>query len=61
MKTTTKKNSTKSKLVSMKEIKNIEQHIQKRAYEIYLNRGDAPGNAENDWLRAEYEFKFSVN
>ena len=61
MKTTTKKNSTKSKLVSMKEIKNIEQQIQKRAYEIYLNRGDAPGNAVNDWLRAEYEFVFSVN
>lgn len=61
MKTTTKKNITKSKLVSMKEIKNIEQQIQKRAYEIYLNRGDAPGNEVNDWLRAEYEFKFSVN
>ncbi len=29
--------------------------IRQRAYEIYLNRGDAPGNAESDWLQAEAE------
>ena len=32
----------------------IEQ-IQQRAYEIYLERGDAEGNEIEDWLRAERE------
>lgn len=32
----------------------IEQ-IQARAYEIYLERGDAEGNETEDWLQAERE------
>lgn len=31
------------------------EEIQKRAYELYLARGDAPGNALSDWLQAEHE------
>lgn len=29
--------------------------IRARAYEIYLARGDAPGDAVSDWLEAERE------
>jgi hypothetical protein len=29
--------------------------IQTRAYELYLERGDGPGNEFDDWLRAELE------
>ena len=29
--------------------------IAARAYQIYLNRGCAPGHADDDWLQAEYE------
>lgn len=29
--------------------------IRVRAYEIYLGRGDAPGDALSDWLQAEQE------
>ena len=32
-----------------------ESEIRQRAYELYLSRGDTPGNAELDWLRAEAE------
>lgn len=28
-----------------------------RAYEIYLERGDAPGSDTDDWLRAERELR----
>ncbi len=31
------------------------EQIQARAYEIYLERGGAPGNQIDDWLRAERE------
>ena len=31
------------------------EEIQKRAYEIYLARGDAPGTALSDWSQAERE------
>lgn len=44
-----------------KEIKiSREQFIKeskKRAYEIYLARGDNPGSELNDWLAAEKELK----
>lgn len=33
----------------------IRQQIEQRAYEFYLERGCQPGNAEQDWLRAEEE------
>ena len=29
--------------------------IRVRAYEVYLGRGDAPGDALSDWLQAERE------
>lgn len=31
------------------------EQIRDRAYEIYLDRGDAPGSDLDDWLRAERE------
>ena len=34
-----------------------EQHIRRRAYEIYLERGAQPGHELEDWLRAERELK----
>lgn len=34
-----------------------EQAIRERAYEIFLARGNVPGNAVQDWLRAEQELR----
>jgi DUF2934 family protein len=34
-----------------------EDEIRKRAYELYRERGDRPGNALDDWLQAEAELK----
>jgi hypothetical protein len=34
-----------------------QEEIRVRAYEIFLERGDAPGNAESDWLQAEAELQ----
>jgi len=34
-----------------------EDAIRKRAYEIYNARTSSPGNAVDDWLRAEIELK----
>jgi hypothetical protein len=31
----------------------LEARIQRRAYELYLQRGDQPGSELNDWLQAE--------
>ena len=31
--------------------------IRRRAYELYLERGDAPGDELNDWLQAEREHR----
>jgi Protein of unknown function (DUF2934) len=36
------------------------EQIQARAYEIYLERGGAPGNQIDDWLRAERELAFDA-
>ena len=33
----------------------LEEKIRLRAYELYLRRGAKPGNALEDWLRAESE------
>ena len=33
----------------------IEQLIRERAYQFYLDRGEVPGDAVTDWLRAERE------
>jgi hypothetical protein len=32
-----------------------EQEIRRRAYEIYLERGEEPGRDLEDWLQAERE------
>jgi Protein of unknown function (DUF2934) len=34
-----------------------EEAIKRRAYEIYLERGEQPGHELEDWLQAEREFK----
>jgi hypothetical protein len=37
------------------------EEIRRRAYEIYLERGDRPGDELEDWLRAERELqKFAL-
>jgi hypothetical protein len=33
------------------------EEIRSRAYEIYLERGDRPGDELDDWLRAERELQ----
>ncbi len=33
------------------------ERIARRAYELYLERGQAPGREVEDWLRAERELK----
>src|SRR5438105_13794210 len=37
--------------------KSAEDPIKRRAYEIYLRRGEAPGHEMEDWLQAEREVK----
>jgi hypothetical protein len=37
--------------------KELEEEIRKRAQEIFLERGDEPGDALSDWLKAEKEIK----
>ena len=32
-----------------------DEQIRRRAYEIYLERGEEPGHALDDWLQAERE------
>jgi hypothetical protein len=34
-----------------------DEEIRRRAYEIYLERGDLPGDEMDDWLRAERELQ----
>lgn len=31
----------------------VDEAIRLKAYELYIERGAAPGNAEQDWLTAE--------
>ena len=33
------------------------EQIRQRAYEIYLSRGDQPGDEFQDWLQAERELR----
>jgi hypothetical protein len=35
----------------------LEDEIRRRAYEIYLQRGNAPGSQHDDWLAAEREIR----
>ncbi|HLK31592.1 MAG TPA: DUF2934 domain-containing protein [Terriglobales bacterium] len=39
----------------LSEALNLENRIRARAYELYLERGQAEGGALTDWLRAEAE------
>jgi hypothetical protein len=34
---------------------NLEDEIRRRAYELYVQRGTAPGSEAEDWLTAERE------
>ena len=36
---------------------NLSEEIQRRAYELYVQRGQADGYALDDWLRAESELR----
>jgi len=39
----------------------MKKKIEQRAYEIYLKRGKAPGDAKSDWEKAEREILAEVN
>jgi hypothetical protein len=34
-----------------------QDEIERRAYQIFLERGGSDGHAEEDWLQAEYELR----
>ena len=36
---------------------NLSEEIQRRAYELYVQRGQSDGHALDDWLRAEGELR----
>jgi len=38
----------------------LEKEIRRRAYEIYLARGEQPGSELDDWFRAERELDAKV-
>jgi Protein of unknown function (DUF2934) len=38
----------------------LEDEIRRRAYEMYLQRGNAPGSQRDDWLAAEREIRGRV-
>ena len=37
-----------------------DEDIRRRAYEIYLERGEQPGRELDDWLQAEREFEAGI-
>jgi len=37
-----------------------DEEIRRRAYEIYLERGEQPGHDVDDWLQAERELEAGV-
>jgi len=37
-----------------------DEEIRRRAYEIYLERGERPGHELDDWLQAELELEHGV-
>ena len=39
----------------------VEEQIRLRAYEIYLQRGEAPGSEVDDWLQAEAELNAATS
>jgi hypothetical protein len=52
---TSKANNVASTVVAKTLGMNVEDQIRERAYELYLQRGSREGQAEQDWLDAEYE------
>lgn len=38
----------------------VEEQVRQRAYDLYLERGQAAGSAEDDWLKAEQEILGNV-
>jgi len=56
-KTTTRKKATtkKARKVTLKTRENVTYEVQKRAYELYLQRGCDHGDDMGDWLKAEQE------
>lgn len=38
-------------------MENIQKEIEKRAYELFLERGGKPGHAMEDWMKAEKEVR----
>jgi len=48
-------NATPSQPLSAKLV--TEEAIRERAYRIFQARGDVPGDAMQDWLRAEQELR----
>jgi len=45
-----------------REVENLasEREIERRAYEIYLERGEQPGRGLGDWLQAEHELSINA-
>ena len=45
-----------------REVENLasEREIERRAYEIYLERGEQPGRDLDDWLQAEHELSINA-
>ena len=45
-----------------REVENLasEGEIERRAYEIYLERGEQPGRDLDDWLQAEHELSINA-
>jgi hypothetical protein len=48
-------NSDASSLTRQILNRSIEDQIRDRAYQLYLQRGQRDGNAQQDWLDAEFE------
>jgi Protein of unknown function (DUF2934) len=38
-------------------MESLQQKIQQRAYDLFLQRGGQPGHAMEDWVKAEKEIK----
>ena len=38
-------------------VNDLEEEIRRRAYELYVERGETPGNENEDWLIAEREVR----
>lgn len=53
-KTTTRRRATQPKVAT---VTPTHQQIEQRAFEIFLARNGAPGDAHSDWLQAERELR----